>query len=58
MSVLGAQRLHAGTYRCPRCGATYTALGHETAAICDGGGKHRATAMTRVIDVTNDESER
>ena len=53
-----AQRLDAGTYRCPQCGVQYQALGTETALYCDGGGRHKPTAMTPLIDVTDHESDR
>lgn len=50
-----AQRLQQGTYRCPTCGATYEALGTETAIICTGGDRHRATQMQPTVDADSRE---
>jgi hypothetical protein len=50
-----AAHCQPGTYRCPTCGATYTALGHETALLCDGGGRHHMTQMQPVTDAESHE---
>ena len=46
-------------YACPRCGTRQLATGTELAMFCDGGRRHRPTAMRRVdtIDGTDTRTE-